>query len=130
MVAPALALSTSSSRARLSRAVFNPPGRSEAEAHMPVYRGIEAALRTLKGAFREGSELNALEAARLVDLEPDVCLSLLTALEDVRFLRRSGFDTFILRGTIHEGNDSSVTAFDPALHPYALNAIPERGGRR
>jgi hypothetical protein len=97
---------------------------------MPVYRGIEAALRTLKGAFREGSELNALEAARLVDLEPDVCLALLTALEDVRFLRRSGFDSFILRGTIREGDDRPLTAFEPAMHPSATNAIPERGGRR
>jgi hypothetical protein len=64
---------------------------------MIATRRIDHALLTLKSAFLEevpGTPLTLQEASRVAGLEPDICLAVLNALEDVRFVQRTGPHTF------------------------------------
>jgi DNA-binding IclR family transcriptional regulator len=58
---------------------------------------VDDAVLRLKSAFEEipGTRLTPDEAARLVNLDAETCRAVLTALEDARFLRRSGSDAFV-----------------------------------
>jgi DNA-binding IclR family transcriptional regulator len=60
---------------------------------------VEEALRRLKGAFLEmpGTQLSLSDAARLTGLEHDTCRDILSALEDVRFLRQRHNGVFVQR---------------------------------
>jgi hypothetical protein len=60
-----------------------------------VTEGVER----LKGVFLEmpGTQLSIDDASLLSGLEPDVCGLVLEALEDARFLRRTGKGLFVRR---------------------------------
>lgn len=62
-------------------------------------RVVEAVQR-LKNAFREipGTHLSAAEASRLTGIEPSLCESLISALEDARVLRRTADGRYFYRG--------------------------------
>ena len=57
---------------------------------MEVHPRVTIALERLKGLFLEipDTRLSLSEAARLANLDTDLCHGILTALEDVRFLTR------------------------------------------
>ena len=57
---------------------------------MEVHPRVTVALERLKGLFLEipDTRLSLTEAARLANLDTDLCHGILTALEDVRFLTR------------------------------------------
>jgi hypothetical protein len=58
---------------------------------------VDDAVLRLKSVFEEipGTRLTPDEAARLVNLDAETCRAVLMALEDARFLRRSGSDAFV-----------------------------------
>jgi hypothetical protein len=58
---------------------------------VPKGRGIERAIHRLRMVFLEipGIQLSLAEAARVTELETHICQILLSALEDLRFLRRA-----------------------------------------
>jgi hypothetical protein len=58
------------------------------------------ALDRLKGVFLEvpGTQLSAKEAALLSGIEPELCASVLSALEDTRFLARTTDGRYRHRG--------------------------------
>ena len=91
---------------------------------MTANHRIDGALLTLKGMFQEvpGMRLTAPEAARLAGLEPDTCLALLTALEDVRFLRRSDAHTFVCATQSPERRNDADFGSGPVLTTEADRA--------
>jgi hypothetical protein len=64
----------------------------------PTIRVAEA-LHRVKGVFLEvpGTQLSLAQASRLSGLEPDMCESVLLALEDAHFLKRARDGRFCRR---------------------------------
>jgi hypothetical protein len=69
------------------------------EAQMIGTPRVEDAVQRLKGVFLEipGTALTLETASRLTGLDRDVCLLILDALEDARFIRRRQNGVFVQR---------------------------------
>jgi hypothetical protein len=63
---------------------------------MEAHPRVTVALARLKGLFLElpGARLSLADAARLSGLDRDLCSGILSALEDVRFLKRDQDGTY------------------------------------